>query len=127
MTTQAYSFGQTAIPNGDTPIPPTSLPASISSLHASLNRHTTVDPTSWPNPATTLSIELQVSFDGGSTWAPGGGLTSAGGTYLKKDGVTEQAVTTLDVEYAQSPTHVKGTITVTNGPLVTSGGSISVN
>lgn len=125
--TQVYSFGATSIPSGTTPIPATSVPASVVSAVVSINRCTTATPTNWPNATTTLDIALEVSYDGGVTWVGGGGVTGmSGGIAHQRDKVTEQPTSDLLLQYPSHPTHIRGSLTVANGPLVTSGGSITM-
>jgi hypothetical protein len=122
---QVYSFGQVSLPTGVTPIPATAVPASVTSCVVSINRCTTATPLNWPDAATTLDVALELSFDNQATWVGGGSVTGwSGGIAFKRDKVTEQPTSDLALTYVTHPTHVRGTITVTNGPLVTSGGQI---
>jgi hypothetical protein len=95
------------------------------SLLVSLNRNTETD-ASWPDPATTVTIVLQVSYDGGTSYLPGGSFSAKGGRALGRNGAV-LAQTAVTFRYSEPITHVKGTISVTNGPLVTSLATISVN
>lgn len=123
MANQIFSFGVTNIPSGTFQIPATSIGASVTSLTLSLARCTTATPTIWPNQTTTLDMQLEVSFDNRASWLPGGSITGAkGGVELKRDGVTENPSADFTFSYGgQSPTDVRGSLTVTGGPLRTSG------
>jgi len=116
---QVFTFPKTSIPDGATPVPVTLLPASVASLTMSVARCTDADPTIWPDPTTTLEVDLQASTDGGQTWQDLGGFTSAGGIGTMKDG-TQRQFTTCTWNFQGVPTHVRGSINVANGPLVTS-------
>jgi len=123
--TQVFSFPQTSIPTGTFQIPPSDLGAvSFTSLILSLARCTAATPQFWPNAATGLDMALEVSYDGGSTWEPGGAITGAtGGIETTKIG--ENPTASFTFSYPTQPNQVRGTLTVTNGPLVTQG-SVSV-
>lgn len=91
----------------------TPLGAGVLSLFLKLARCTDADLTIWPNATTTVTINLQVSYDGGVTYKPAITTTSAGGK-------SPFPFTRLGFVFEAPPTHVKGTIVVAGGPLVTS-------
>lgn len=117
-----FSFAKRSIPTGTFNIPETAVPANTHSLQFDLGLCTTADPTIWPNVSTTVDIALEVSYDNKATWVGGGGASGIqGGIHLMKDGVTEQTQGGFIAGFTNSPTHARGTVVVTNGPLVTFG------
>lgn len=126
MSTQVFSFPQQSIPTGEFTLPERAMPESALKLEIRLAFCTTGTPTIWPNAATKLTIKLEVSYDDGATWVGGGGCTGmSGGIQHNKFGA-EITAGGFIVTYPQPPDRVRGTLNVTNGPLVTSG-SILVN
>lgn len=113
------------LPSGTQNIPTTALPVEVTSLTISIARCTTATPTVWPDIATTLSLQLEISVDGGENWTPGGGLTAVGGIALNKHGV-EFPVAQGMWTYPTPPTHMRGTLEVGGGPLV-SAWSLAIN
>lgn len=105
-----YSFAATALTSGQTLIPATPLTGYTSLLEILLTQSIL------GNSATQVQIALEVSYDGGNTWLPGGGTTHNGNGGTSMGG---------QFSYSSVPTHVRGTITVTNGPILL-GCSISV-
>lgn len=99
---------------------PSALPDGMSSLTVRMARCTTVSPTIWPNVTTTIAVALFVSVDGGLSWIAAGAFTAGGGIYIR--GGVELVETNLTVSPipAGSSRQVKGTITVADGPLVSS-------
>src|SRR5690349_22678 len=89
---QVFNFPKTSLPSGTTPVPVTALGASVTSLTMSIARCTDADPTIWPDPNTTLEVDLQASTDGGQSWQDLGGFSAAGGIGTMKDG-TQRAFT----------------------------------
>lgn len=123
---QVFSFPQTSIPTGEFTIPVTSLPASINTLTVSVARCTTATPTIWPDPATTLMVQTQYSYDGAVTWDFPDTWGGVGGIFHDPKTNTDIAMTSSQQVFDKgSPTHVKGKLTVTNGPLVTSGSIVT--
>jgi len=125
MPTQKYSFAKTSLPNGVTPIPPTALGAGVNSVLAKIARCTTTDPSIWASATTTVTVDLQVSYDNQVSWNEVGSITDSGGIRLDKNSA-EVAFSSINASFNGQPTHVKGSITISNGPLVTSG-LITVN
>ena len=113
-----------SIPNGTFQIPPTSLPASTTSLALSLARCTDATPTLWPNTGTTIDVLLQFSADGGATWPIGGTLSDAGGIGVFKGQQISASFSSWSFSDQNGPvvlTNVRGSIQVAGGPLVTFG------
>lgn len=107
---QLYSFPSTSLPTGSTAIPVTAIVGYTQSLSVILSQAIL------GNSSTTVEIDLQVSYDGGSTYLPGGSTTHTGHT-TSMGGI---------YTYTQTPTHFQGTIIVGNGPILLSG-SITVS
>lgn len=127
MSTTVFAFTQRSLPTGDFTIPSTALPAGTLKMEVRLALCTTATPTIWPNPATTLAIAMQVSYDNGASWVGGGGVTGmAGGIQHNFKTGAEIPFGGFVASFPTPPTHVRGTLTVANGPLVTSG-SVLVN
>ena len=108
-TTQLYSFASVALPTGQTLIPVTPVTGYTQSLSIRLTQAIQ------GNSNTTVAIVLQVSYDGGVTYSPGGASTHTG----------QPLNMGADFSYSQVPTHLQGTITVTSGPILLAG-SITV-
>jgi hypothetical protein len=106
-------------------IPVIVLDAACTSLLVSLNRNTETD-ASWPDAATTVTLSLAVSYDGGASYLPGGSFSAKGGRAFGRNGAV-LARSAVTFRYSEPITHLKGTISITNGPLVSSGATISVN
>lgn len=121
MATQVFSFPQTSIPTGTFNIPVTSLPALQSSVTLSLARCTTPTPTIWPNATTTILVTLFASYDGGVTWDTGARSDAHGGIELLPRSTAENPTVTMRFTWPNPPTHLKGSIAVAGGPLLTSG------
>lgn len=51
-----------------------------------LDRCTTINPSTWPDPHTFVEVEIVASFDGGQTWMSGGGFGAYGGIFVTKNG-----------------------------------------
>ena len=117
MATQFFSSGLVSIPTGSFPIPQITVPQGTTKATISIARNTTVNPTFWPNVSTTIEISIEVSYDNGATFLPGGGGTSSGGL-AAKNGV-ERPATIFIFGYSAQPTNIRGQVIVTNGPLVT--------
>lgn len=119
MTTQVFSFAKRSIPNGTFSIPATAIGLQITSLTLALACCTSAAPDVWPNASTTVDAQLEVSYDGGATWQPGGGLSHAGGISVRRG--VEAPLTKVICTYSAVPTHFRGSVVVAGGPLVTSG------
>jgi hypothetical protein len=93
--------------------------ATLTTLTLRLARCTTATPTLWCDAATTVSVQIGVSYDGGSSWADSCGFTAVGGIHIKRDGseATESAVQCRFA--AAAGRQIRGEITVASGPLVT--------
>lgn len=107
-------------PNGTRNFGPIATPKGLDQFDIRIGRCTTADPTIWPNASTVLKIDLQFSFDGGVNYTPlGANSWEQGGGIIVQRGV-EQAETILTWSFSpDQPTHFKGRITVTGGPIRT--------
>lgn len=103
-----YQFGPVATPNG------------LNGFDIRIGSCTTADPTIWPNATTIVTLDLQFSYDGGATYTPiGANSWSQGGGIFESHGV-ETPERVLSWRFSPNePTHFKGQITVTGGPIKT--------
>lgn len=108
-------------PNGSRSFGPYAFAGGVDQLGISIGRNTPADPTVWSSASTVLTFDVQFSFDGGVTYTPLGKWvwSQGGGALLDKSGV---AVPETRVSWKFSPqplTHIKGTVTVSGGPIRT--------
>ena len=97
---------------------PVVVPDALRRLTVRLKRFTTLTPTFWTDPATTVSGELFISYDDGLTYVSLCGMTSQGGLSSDHDG-SEGTETTFSYTMPDKPARrVKLCVRVTNGPLV---------
>lgn len=73
-------------PAGTHLIPASNLNNNVAAYLLEIARCTTATPTIWPDPASTIEINIEVSFDNGVTWVGGGGFSAYGGIYVRRDG-----------------------------------------
>jgi hypothetical protein len=98
-----------------------SIPDSAQSIYFEFARSTTIDPSIWPNPATTISYRQEVSFDGGTTWIVAGGFSAFGGIHVRRDG-TEAPLSSFEIQLPPGLSRLwRATGTIANGPCRTSG------
>lgn len=71
-------------------------------------------------PTTTITVEMDATTDGGSTWRLVANFTFPGGTYTNRQGVTT-GVHNMATDWQQIPQNADGT-----GPLVTPNGRVTV-
>lgn len=122
MATQLYSFASGPLPTGVTTIPVTAITGYTQSLSCLVTQAAGANAILWANPATQVTIALQVSYDGGTTWVDGGSSFHQGSVGAKIATATQFGGI---YGYSAVPTHFQGTITIANGPI-TLAGSISV-
>ena len=77
-------------PAGTTVIPSRNINTNVIAYGIEIARCTTATPLIWPDPASTIEIMIEVSFDNGNTWTGGSGWLAYGGIYVRRDG-TEAA------------------------------------
>ena len=121
-----WTLQSTSLPNGATSIPATALPGftTANTLSILIGQAVGANALTWAKPATSVVIALEVSYDGGNTWLGGGGTEHIGAPGSKLAAAAQFGGT---FGYGNDvPTHVRGTITITNGPLTLSG-AITVN
>jgi hypothetical protein len=107
-------------PSGSIDRGPFAFPNGLNGFDIRIGRCTTVDPTIWSDPTTIITIDMQFSYDGGTTytaigansWSGGGGILSG------RDGEVAETVLTWEFHPAE-PTHAKARLTVANGPVKT--------
>ena len=63
----SFSFGPVSIPN------------NLEQLDLRIPRATTAQPTRWADPATKVTVSVEISLDGGAIWRPWFAFTAEGG------------------------------------------------
>ena len=110
-------------PAGTYTIPATSVPLNIGTVKLAADR------TAWLDAASTVVASMEWSFDGGTTWSPGGSWTSHGGTALLPDGITVSTESNAVFTMPQ-PTNpnrkVRGSVVV-SGATATSSVSVTTS
>lgn len=103
-----YTFGPIATPNG------------LDGFDLRVGRCTTADPTIWPDSGVVVTVDLQVSFDGGSTYSAIGAnrWSQGGGIITGRDGEVVESVISWRFS-PNEPTHFKVQINVAGGPIKT--------
>lgn len=100
-------------------------PATVSNkavrLGFSVARCTTATPDIWPNEATTIFVELEGSLDNGATWAEWGSWGAKGGIHVRKDGTELPESWMMGPLIAGNNRRLRIRVTITNGPLRSSG------
>lgn len=71
----------------------------------------------WSDESRRIRVRLEVSYDGGQTWQPGGEFEDTGGVHLGKDGLP---LTNSRADWSYFP----GTNRVLRGTFTISGGSV---
>lgn len=106
------------LPNGTTNIPQVALPANSTKMVLTLARCTTATPNVWQRSDQTIHVDLQFSYDNGVSWEAANAFDSSGGiaSFHGKE-VTNSTGTWI---YASNPTHLRGTVVASNGPIRTS-------
>lgn len=98
------------------------VPDAATSVEFDVARCTSATPTIWPNTPTTLSLSIEFSLDGGSTWQAGGGYqNSPGGIQTNRFGVeiaNNTFITTIPNGVGRK---IRASVTITNGPLRSQG------
>ena len=119
MSVELFSFPLMNLPSGVSLIPASAVPAGTKQITLAMQRCTSAAPTVWPNPTTTIQIDVYGSMDG-RTWQHIGAGTAEGGILIDSAGA-EVTETYISFGLVKAPAYVKATATVTNGPLYTSG------
>lgn len=96
-------------------------PAGATVVAFEIARCTSAEPNIWPNEATVFAARLEESLDGGATWDRAIGFSASGGIVLDKSGA-EATVSSLSAALrAGSNRKLRATVTITNGPLRSTG------
>jgi len=112
---------QASHPTGTVSFGPIAVPSGLTGFSMSVARCTGVTPTIWPDAASLIQLSLDCSYDGGATYQvrqfafenPGGVLKDRSGVDIPRWNVSAR------VDPLQ-PTHIKVSMTVVNGPILTS-------
>mgnify|MGYP003648061566 CR=1 FL=1 len=108
-------------PNGTRAFGPYAFAGGVDQIGFSIGRNTPAAPNVWASASEILTFDVQFSFDGGATYTlPGTWVWSeGGGQILDRFGI---AIPETRVGWTFSPdpcTHIKGTVTVSGGPIRT--------
>ena len=79
-------------------------------------RQTTATPTFW-GPAVSLSVNIEVSVDGGATWAPTCGMTALGGITPSRTG-GESPESVVGCRFPAGTNRARVTVVIAGGTLV---------
>jgi hypothetical protein len=112
-------------PNGTVSFGPRLFSNGLAGFDIRIGRCTTADTSIWTNATTIVTIDLQFSYDGGSTytalgansWSGPGGIVTSHGVEIPETVLTWDFNST-DPNFAK-PNALKGQITVTGGPIKT--------
>ena len=104
--------------NGVQNIGPVDIADGVNTIDFRLRRCTDADPTIWPNSATTLKFNIEVSFDGGTIWVHQAGTGSAAIPGGNIPGLTEVPIVLVGLPQTTGR-RLRGTVEVANGPLKT--------
>lgn len=102
----SQSFGPVAVPSG------------LNTLVVRLARCTTATPTFWPNAATVVTIGLEISLDGGTTWQGAGGFSGPGGIQTRRQGGEYTEVVLTCPLATGNARQLRASASVVGGPLV---------
>lgn len=97
--------------NGVTDIPSRSVPVGVTYLQWRMPRVNLADSNM------TIDVKFEISFNGGTTWEPGGGFGAVGGVIINPKTGLPLDFTTGEVTFAQPANpnrRVRGAITITN-------------
>jgi len=123
---QSIPFFSGTLHAGVTNLPQRSVPLGATSFTI------TIDRTNWTDPALKLAISIEISLDGGVTWASDSAATYEGGpaptpTPIQPNPVNQSVLTSDLGDPTNTNRMVRGTLTLTGGNLVTSGSLILSN
>ena len=101
------------------------LPDDATSVTLELERAVASDPTKWADETTAVSVRLEISLDGGQSWQSAGGFTANGGA--PRLNWRDEEVTVSSARFWLAPgisRQLRGTITKTNGPQLSTFGTV---
>lgn len=107
------------LPTGLTELGPFNVPNNLTTMRVELGFNTPSTPTFWPNVATTLAMDITISYDGGTTYEFLAGITAIGGVHLDEGGVVPFTDLIVGPARKLPGRKLKVRCTVGNGPLVT--------
>lgn len=107
-------------PNGTYDRGPFATPNGLDGFDIRIGRCTSADPTIWPNATTVVTIDLQVSFDGGDTFSPLGANRAVLAGGIESQRGVEIAESIVSWRFSpDEPTHLKLQVKVEGGPIKT--------
>lgn len=116
-----FSLASAPLPTGVTQIPSTPVSGFTTGIDCLVSQVVGPSALTWANAATSVTVATELSYDGGTTWLGGASSGHQGGVGSKLGTVASFGFTGSCIYGADSkpiiPTHIRGTITVTNGPL----------
>lgn len=109
------------LPVATTPYGPVAVPKDAQFVSMKMESTQHLDPT------VMMTVNIEVSYNNGLTWAPLAGATRQGGIYPDDDGKPETTVGgTVELQQVGNPNRqVRGTIAVTKNPVATLGGQMA--
>lgn len=100
------------LPVGVTDVGPVNLEDGVNHLRIALSN--------WPQGNRIVSIDTEISYDGGATWTYSGGMNPTGGNREIGRDDTRDVSTELDIPPAiGQPRKIRATLTVVGGPVTT--------
>lgn len=108
------------IANGVQTHGPFDIPNGSTEVELRIARCTTATPTLWPSAGTTLSAQIECSFDGGANYEPQSSFgASPGGIMPFRGGELADNFLVLNGLRLAPSRKIRGKTTVVNGPVVT--------
>ena len=106
-----------SVPVGTQQLAAVNVTDGVNTVTASLARDTSGTPTLWTSASTTVQLDVEISFDGGSTWKYAFGCGSKGGILLDRGGGQSTATTVTYVIPAAAGRKMRATFTVAGSTL----------
>jgi len=120
-TTRTVAIPLGEYPTGIQTFGPMNIGNNVDALQFEFARCTIATPDIWPDAATKLQYDQEVSFDGGNTWIYAGGFGANGGIHVRRDGTEAPISSFLVAVPAGQGRQLRATVTILNGPCRTEG------